>query len=327
MLSYHQSFPRIEYPTEVLVETYPGRQFYLNSSHSDGHSENVYNLGVYSLSKHPENDNYLIPTDPLCLMALLVVMKNDKILKFPSVENDITKLSASLSSNKTIDEFSSISILSYSASSDNQLPIIIEDSKDKKIHHIKRNIYHSNLLNSLNSSKLSLYDQTIFNYINDILFDYYTISLLSLDDSILEKYYSTSDYTLPASIKSIKPVTSMINTQLKLYLLQRNDFNVRNESSFQYFTSFLSSKKTKIAADEEMKTIKNKALKTLLDLNESFSKSKYWNDNENPTLLDTQIAAFTFSFTYMSQYIPEYNNILEFKNLTNHSKNIICPYL
>lgn len=329
ILSLHKTFPKVTFPTETHNEIYEGRQFKLSSidtinTKSDLNS--TFNLGVYSLSPLINNDNILAPIDPLCLSTLLSILFKEN-LKLPSLNDQLLKSEKEFSNN--FSNFNTISILSYQSSVDNQLPILIEDSKDKINHKILRKIRYTNLINLLNSSNLDLNDSLIFDLINTQLFDFFNLSILNLTNLDLLYYYSIFNYNFQnLTPLTILPISKFLSSNLRLNLLKRNNFNVRNPSVFNYLSSYLTLESSKSAyIYESNKIIKNaKILLKLLD--NSLNNSKFWSNTGSPSIIDFQIASYVYAMNYLSILLPTFKEILsENNNLLSHSTSILSLFI
>lgn len=315
--TYHNTFPRVVYPTETYTEVYAGRQYILADAFStEKDLSSTFNLGVYNLSKI---DDSLIPIDPLCLVTLLSILKKENA-NFPSSKDEVTYTLNPCTK-------STISILSYHAAIDDQLPILIEDHKDKSNKSIVRNIHHSKTINVLNTSKLSNTDKLIFNSINEKLFDFYTLSVLNLSDSEILQYYSLFNYTFPSNL--ILPISKVMGSKTRVHLLKRNDFHIRNPNIYSYFANTIVTKSNRLAYEQESIKICQNAKELLNDLNSIFESQLFWNeDSETAEILDFQLASYVYCINHMSTNIPLFKNvILEYPNLLTHSNRIISPFV
>ncbi|KAG0681166.1 hypothetical protein C6P40_004921 [Pichia californica] len=325
LLNYHKTFPKVYYPTETHYETYPGRQYSLSKASSNS----TFNLAVYSLSPLLTDDSTLAPVDPLCLATLISILAKEQ-LTLPKLDSEITDSSSSSSSSSS-SNINTISILSYHASIDNQLPILIEDSKDKINHKILRKIHTSNVINAINSSNLNLKDSLIFDLINTQLLDFYILSILKLSNNDLLNYYSIYNYNFGNSTTSashILPLDKFFISNLKFNLLKRNDFHVRNPNTFNYFTSYLLPKSSNLAYISESDSIIENATKLLKLFNDSLKSSKYWSSNDNPSIIDFQIASFIYSIQYFSPLLPNFHSIISENDiLLSHSQSIISSFV
>jgi hypothetical protein len=316
--TFHNTFPRIIYPTETHTEIYNGRQYSITEPFNTGKTSDTFNLGVYSLS---QIDKSLIPIDPLCLLTMISILKKENA-KFPLKSDEIITPIKPCSK-------SSVSILSYHAAIDDQLPILIEDSKDKIDKLIVRKIHNSKFIISLNSLKLSDTDTLIFNSINEKLFDFFIHSILNLDDEILLNYYSLYNYNFTPFLKSLSPISKIMASNVRNHLLKRNEFHLRNPEIFLYHSSSINPKSTKLAYIAESKKISENVITLLSDLNDIFQAQNYWNNGTNePSILDFQIASYIYCIIHMSSYIPEFEKtISQYSNLVNHANRIISSFI
>lgn len=331
--TFHNTFPKTLYPQESHEEVYQGRQYVLNSASTSSTPASLYNLGVYNLQplqlrgndsiKYDvdESNVFLVPVDPLCLLTLFSILDREGV-KFPT-SNDAVKEPISHHSNQR----SSVSILSYNAALDDQLPILIEDTINTKAKQILRKIHHSKLINTLNCSNLNTEDELIFNTINETIFDLYTLFLLDLDDTTLLKYYSLFNYNYTSSMQSISTLSKFFAKSVRLHLLKRNDFHVRNPDTFNYFSSLIVPKYTTLAYQSERKRIVNSGKDLLSLLNSVLSANTFWN-GEKAGIVDFQIASYIYSFSYMSQYIPQFVDIINENDvLFRHANTILSSFL
>lgn len=315
--SYHNTFPRISYSTETYAEVYAGRQYVLaDAFNTEENTNSTFNLGVYNLINI---DNSLIPIDPLCLLTLLSILKKENG-HFPTVDDEVTTALNPCTK-------STISILSYHAAVDDQLPILIEDHKNKRTKSIIRNIHHSKVINVLNTSKLTTTDRLVFVSINEKLFDFYTLSILNLNDCEILKYYSLFNYTF--TLNPILPVAKLMALKIRVHLLKRNEFHQRNPSIYSYFTNTINTKSNKLAYEQDSIKILQNGKDILNDLNNVFEFQSFWDeDSENANILDFQIASYVYCIDHMSKNISLFENILsEYPNLLTYSKGIISRFV
>lgn len=321
--NYHNTFPRVIYPTETHAETYPQRQYTISDAFESKNTSNTFNLGVYSLvplDSHPES---LIPIDPLCLQTLLSVLHKENG-KLPSSSDAVT---APLDSAKTAK--STISILSYHSAVDDQLPILIEDTRDRSLKKIIRNIHTSTVISALNSSKLSTEDRLIFSMLNETLFDFYNLSLLALPEQILLRYYSLSKFNFSAALQSFPPLTMAMASNIRSHLLRRNNFHLRNPQVFSYYSSVVVPKSLKTSFLAESLRIETKAATLLSQLDTLMQSQCFWEkDSLQPGIIDFQIASYIHSINHMADHIPVFQQTISgIQSLTQHSQRIVSSFV
>ncbi|TID30512.1 hypothetical protein CANINC_000865 [Pichia inconspicua] len=324
--TFHNTFPKALYPQETHSEVYRGRQYSIGSTSKSTTRSSLFNLGVYNLfplqfESNEDSHLFLAPVDPLCLLTLLSVIDRDG-LKLPT-SSDVLVDSSSPHFNKKC----SVSILSYQAALDDQLPILIEDSINTEAKQVLRKIHHSKLINTLNSSNLSNENELTFNLINETLFDLYTLFLLDLDDETLLKYYSLFHYNYTETMQSITILSKFFAKSVRLHLLKRNDFYVRNPDTFNYFSSVITPKYTKLAYQSERTKIINNGKELLSLLNSVLVTEKFWN-GEKAGIVDFQIASYIYSFSYMSKYIPFFKELIDENNaLIRHNSDVLSSFI
>lgn len=334
LLNYHTTFPRAVYPTETYSECHTGRQYTLSSSSSSTtpagspatpKTTQTFNLGVYNLAPVAADEDCLAPVDPLCLSTLLSILSRES-LKLPRRAAEVTAERGN-SSN-----FNSISVLSLHAAIDDQLPILVEDAKDRVSHRVVRKIHYSRVINVLNSSKLSPQDELVYTLINTQLFDFYNLAVLQLDDETLLRFYSLSQYNFSAPLQSFPPLTKFLATDVRLSLLKRNDFHLRNPDTFAYFSSYFIPKSARLAYRSESDRIIRNASSLLSLFNQSLLRTKYWSSDESiptaPGVIDFQLAGLLYSMKYLSAFTLVFNDLLSENNvLVSHSNDIIVSFI
>lgn len=334
--TFHNTFPKVLFPQETFTEAYAERQYILGPATTSKTTHTAFNLGVYNIhplsevkngcnsffsSRSSSSASPLAPVDPLCFLTLLSILDNEG-LKLPT-------LSAVLTNNQIAQQVqtSSVSILSYHAAIDDQLPILIEDSKDTENKQIKRKIHHSKLINSLISSNLDTGDKLTFTLINETIFDFYTLMLLKLDDLTLLDYYSLLKYNYTESIQSMIPLLQFLAKSARLHLLKRNDFHVRNPDTFNYFSSIMVPKYVKLSYQHESNVIVDNAKELISHLNDVLSSQLYWNE-EKADIIDLQVASYVYCFGHMSEHVPLFKNIVnEYDGLVQHANRVIGSFV
>lgn len=315
LLDAHRAFPKHTHPAESVAETRRARQYVL--SRPDSGSSGTYNLGVYSLSPHPEHSDVLLPSDPLCLLALLaVISRMETAAKFPSLEDDISVQCPSKTGVHA--GVSTVSVLSFNAALDDQLPILVEDDIDKREKHITRKIQHTHVINALTCSKLSTSDHLIYSLLNSQLFDYFVLHVLQQDDSTILKYYSLMEHNFPQTLQKLTPLTATMASKVRAHLTKRNDFNLRNPNTHAYFASIVAPKYSYEAYISESARIRRDAKDLLLELNESYSAAL---KDSDPSVIDLQVASYIYSLSYMAAEVDEY------PALVNFSRQIIDKFV
>lgn len=329
VLNIHKDFPKKEFPTETHNELYSGRQYSLalkSTSSTRSFNLGVYNLFPLDLSSNSASSSYIIPVDPSCLVTLMSILCKDGC-KFPTINDEIVSLN---NNNKNHTEPASISILSYQSATDDQLPLLVEDSKDQVNHKIIRKIKYSKIINILNSSKLTLNDELSFNLINEQLFDFYNLLILNLSDYKLLEYYSLFRYNFTPNLQSLSLLSKFIASSVRQHLLKRNDFHLRNPNTFNYFSSLVNPKYTKLAFQSEYKKIVRNGRDLLADFNKVFEKSKYWSSDDQDTagIIDFQLASYIYCMKHLSNDVAEFAEILDVNAfLVSHSENIILSFI
>lgn len=332
LLNYHTTFPKIVYPTETHSESHTGRRYRLSSSAAattttTTTTTRTFNLGVYNLVPIPSHAEHLAPVDPLCLSTLLSILSKEK-LTFPKLGDEVDGAGAEHSSS-----INCVSVLSFHASVDDQLPILVEDSKDRASHRVLRKIHGTKMINVLNSSKLSTQDTLVYNLINTQLFDFYNLSVLGLDDETLLRYYSLLHYNFSDTLQSFTPLSKYLAADVRLSLLKRNDFHLRNPDIFSYFSSYLTAKSTKLSYLSECDRIKRNALALFSLFNQTLSRTTYWSSDgktspSEPGVVDFQLASLLYSMKLLADRSPVFDDVLSQNNiLVSHSNKIVDSFL
>ncbi|ODQ45142.1 hypothetical protein PICMEDRAFT_73919 [Pichia membranifaciens NRRL Y-2026] len=329
LLNYHTTFPRVVFPTETHSECHRGRQYRLSSTPTGGSATakttQTFNLGVYSLAPVATDVDSLAPVDPLCLSTLLSILSREK-LKLPTHAGDVAEQGGGGGG------FSSVSVLSLHAAVDDQLPILVEDAKDRVSHRVVRKIHSSRVINALNSSKLSTQDELVYSLLNTQLFDFYNLAVLQLDDQTLLRFYSLFQYNFSASLQAFPPLTKFLASDVRLSLLKRNDFHLRNPDTFAYFASYLIPKSAKLAYRLESARIRRNAASLLPLFSQQLSRTKYWSSDGStpavPGVIDFQLAGFVYCMKFLSAFTPVFNDVLsENRTLVSYSNDIIVSFI
>lgn len=277
-------------------------------------------LGVYSVSKDPSYG--VLPNDPLCVAALLSLLKATKG-KLSAGDNSTGKGHSSKSFMK---------VLSYQAALDDQLPILIEDSKDRVNHVVKRKCQHTKMIHSLTRCKMELLqDQLTYDYIDLILFDYFTVTILEgLSDTQILEYYSLWNHNFTDFTRSLAPVSRYISNNVVSHLLKRNDFHLRNPAVATYYACSVRTKAVNLAYTSQREVITEKAASLLHELDTLFKSQKYWSsaDSANISDIDILIASYTYSFSIMNNQAGLFNSVLSSRPcLAKHSKTVLSSFV
>lgn len=321
---FYNASPVIVHQGETLSEVYPERQFKLADQFVSEKASATFSLGVYNVHPYKDSDS-LITVDPLSLLALLSVLKREKgkLPRFLPMESSGSVFNAA---NK---RFSSIVVLSANASTDNQLPLLVEDTRDTINKKILRKVYHTALINSLNSSHLNDADKLLHDYLNKSLFDLYNLSIISLDDKTLLNYYSLLRYNFVDKLQSFKPLVTILAAGVRALLLKRNNFHLRNPNIVTYLSATWSSSAAELAFHSECAKIKLNAKEVLKLIGETLDSQDYWlESSQTPSIIDYQIASYIYCMHHFADKVPDFKSVLNANaHLIPYSEKIISAFL
>ncbi|ODV93926.1 hypothetical protein PACTADRAFT_35671 [Pachysolen tannophilus NRRL Y-2460] len=278
-------------------------------------SQGNFQLGVYNVSKYVKDPNVLIPTDPICLSTLLIInLRNGLLLpkvKFPEGDNGNIK-------NNNF-----ITILSYHASYDGELPLLIEDNSGK---NLQKSIKSTSLINDLNLTRCT--DNKEFfkcQVVDSILYDCWVITVL-YELSDLQKLKIYTDL-LNDKENSMVLDTLTLNDLLASTLITRFSFNIRNENLASYWSNNnliknLVYRRSLLAKIEmEKNSIFRKTLEILEIFEQELAKSNFFleeNNKELPSILDCKIAGLVYCILQWCEGSKLYAMINTLPNLKSH---------
>lgn len=315
------TFPLIKYGP--LANTTPSNEEFINSQKflfentdeevTDSSFILCVNNTIHVKSK--EEIVKIIPSDPISLGYSLILCFKNK-LKLPSL-------------NQTKYSKSSIMKMSYYASPNGQLPMLIENDNEH------RNVRSSSSLNhSLLTKSLSLDPKSIL--FNDLIetkfYDLWILCLLTenISNDIFNKLFMTSE-----EVKDFLPLNSLNSIQTLQQLPDWNNFKVRHHYLFEegstlinpitYINSTLTEKVTKLNLkvlsayyNEELESFQ-KTLGLLIDYINS-------NDSEEANILKYKLVGFFISIDQTLDGSKLKSFVGKFPTFLEHSYSLIGSF-
>ncbi|GMM37389.1 SAM complex subunit [Saccharomycopsis crataegensis] len=302
--SLFKSFPIATYPpvTSESGQAFHHRQFTLQPKSSQRNPDNDhFSLGVYGLFE--SSNGFILATDPECLFSQLQLChRND--LKIPTI-------SASCDSS---DETShKIMILSYQASKDSQLPILIENSESlgngsRAKQSSNRTVRSSFALHELALSKITNRSTYLISHWADqVLYDIWTFTLLTeLDASQLLNLYSSPTISPASPIvktdqyytsNAVSPIHTLVLKDLLVHLLSRYQFRSRYptiaENFHNYLPNFVVIQGKPAALGSEIEKIFEDFISLLHHLQElGIGSQSILEDDEDKRIIELKIASY-----------------------------------
>lgn len=215
------SYPPIPNTTPSNNQSIEANKFYFTSASEKSEASQCFTLGVHNVYElQTDNGKKIVPSDPISLgHSLILCHKNG--LKLPSLENSCHKTNHSIIK------------LSYHASPDNQLPILIED--DTKLQ--TRNIRSALSMNQSVKVNNKFSENPLARLINELIdiefADVWILCLLGdLPGSNLEafhKLFRVDDEIMQSTLASKITILSILNEIPKW-----GSFNVRYAYLFDH---------------------------------------------------------------------------------------------
>lgn len=293
-----ETFPLKEYTTSLNVPpSGEGKKFALLTKTPIGKLNSTFQLGVYNVSPYLNDATVLLPSDPICLSCQLIInLRNG--LCFPRTTPPPPQYTNS---------GNYISVVSYHASYDNELPIFLEQDSSNR-----RTVNSTTLINDLQLTRTSLDQMMKCLAVDSVLYDFWVITVLyELCPSVqAELYLGTNETTL---------LTKLTIKQSLSSLLTRFQFDNRNRSIAQYCESeyqHLLNGELKNKVDQEMELIIYKATNLLHDLNTILQENEFLNDKPHLGILDCKLAAIIYSvlkFGPKTRFASELNKYPRFE--------------
>lgn len=276
------TFPLKEYPPVPSTRPDSGARFplrYKPGSANDNGIKSTFQLGVYNLSGYLQDENILLPTDPICLSCQLIInLRNGLLFPQRSHTDDISP--------------NFISVVSYKALYDNQLPMFIEEEENSG----KRVVNSTSLINNLQMTRTTPGQLMKCLAIDSTLYDFWLITVLfELPPELQAKIYLNNTHhdellaklTLKSALGSLISRFGFENRNphiAKLYL---------DQETFPYYLHHQSQYRD---AEEETKVVIAKSKELLQLLESSLLNTTFLNGvKPHPGVLDCKLSAVIYS--------------------------------
>ncbi len=321
--AWNKQFPLITLPpiaadSDSFIKLVTKRLYILapNSDVESHKSEiNKFKLGVYNLFPFTFDESVLVSVDPLCLAALLILTSK--------TDSRLPQLRPLVSGAEKLNADRCVIAISYSASPDGQLPILIEDEINRNERKVKRKFRSTNVVNNLISSNVS--DQKMLMYIklvDTVLFDFYTSRLLlAKNEKLIMRLYSLAGLEEKQKMLFDK----LMYPAVVSHLVKRFRFNIRNPyiaSSFigNSLQSWIKPKYYLSTVSEEYDRCLCEGMETLRLFEEGYNgKQNFYFDTDKPSVFDYKLAATIYCISSLSDFIPDFSKVVaEFPLLLAH---------
>ncbi|KAF6006215.1 hypothetical protein HII13_005337 [Brettanomyces bruxellensis] len=312
--TWNKRFPLITLPpaepnSDSFIKLITKRLYVLPSDPSANKDQgNIkFKLGVYNLFPFTFDENVLVSVDPLCLSALLILTCK--------TGSRLPQLRPLISASEKMKADRCIVAMSYSASPDGQLPILVEDEVNKSEQKVKRKFRSTMMINKFIIANIS--DPTIIMCIKLVdtrLFDFYTSCLLaSKNEKLIMRLYSLAGLEEKQKVLFDK----LVYPAVIAHLASRFQFNIRNPYIASTFMrnsieSWIKPKYYTCAVKEEYEKCLWEGFHTLRMFEEMYKdrNQKFYFDVDKPSIFDYKLAATIYCISSLSDFIPDFSRVI-----------------
>ncbi|CCH44070.1 Sorting assembly machinery [Wickerhamomyces ciferrii] len=306
-----EQYPAVKQLTPDTKKEIVNRNYSFSVSSDDKTNGLVtFKLGTYNV--YHLDDNTVLATDPLCLIAELALsIKNN--IKLPKLNND-----------KSDSNRNSLFLLSHHANSQGFLPIYVEEENHKKSNRLIKDSQSIDeiLLSRVQSSS----ELMLITLVDNVVYDFWITSVLfEFSKEVQQEIFTFSTSSQQHYVNSWG-----IDTLLS-QLLTRNAFDLRNPAITKQYQndpySILTKRLPKYgkAVDFEKERNGKEFAHAMENLNSILVKrgTTFFNGDSKPGLLDVKIASY---ITLVQKYGPGtviYDVVQRYESLVKHADSVI----
>ncbi|VEU21053.1 DEKNAAC101929 [Brettanomyces naardenensis] len=323
---FNSRFPLVKYQSissesDSFNQLITKRQFDLRQSSEDDEKNKFskFKLGIYNVTPFSFDENILVTLDPLCLstMLILAAKTHHSLHHLRSSRTD-----ASTSSGVVL-------VLSYSASPDGELPILIEDEVNRTTRKVKRKTRSTSVINNFELGNVKDPKELMYiKLVDTILFDFFIAALAaSHDQKLIMRLYSLAGI----EEKERGIFDKLMYPAVMAHLVKRFQFDVRNPTiALEYngntLISWIRPKYYTQALAEEFERCQNEGIETLLQFERLYAQSgnSFLSSNTKPCIFDYKLAAMVYCICDLEEVVEDFSGIKQkCPSLFNHCEMVM----